>query len=62
MAELWEFVKLALIIGLFAGIFVIVLQWAPFIPEPIKKIGTAVVVIIALILFVDRVIPMLGSV
>lgn len=60
MEELWYVLKLALVLGLVAGIAIWVLNYIDLIPAIIRKVGTAVIVILALFFFADRVIPMLG--
>ena len=61
MAEIWEVLKLFLIIGLVAGIAIIILNYIPVIPPVFKQIGVAIILVIALILLVDQVvIPLLN--
>ena len=61
MTEIWEVLKLFLVIGLVAGIAIIILNYIPVIPAIFKQIWVAIILVIALILLVDQVvIPLLN--
>lgn len=61
LSHLWEVVKDLLVIGLIAGAIVIGIRYVPIIPPPIKTLIIALVVVVAIILAVDQLIPELEN-
>lgn len=60
MTSLIAFVIAALVIGLIAGVLIIIVRKAPFIPGEFKAILEWVIIVIALLALLMKALPILG--
>ena len=60
MTSLIAFVIAVLVIGLIAGVLIIIVRKAPFIPGEFKAILEWVIIVIALLALLMKALPMLG--